>query len=80
MFNKTKVQRPWLIASVALFDAYTDFILSRQAMNCAASALAFSKYTAGGSESLELVQHYAQIVDKDLLQAHKAHSPVDSLR
>lgn len=33
----------------------------------------------GGWESLELVQHYAQMVDEDLLQAHRNHSPVDSL-
>ena len=34
----------------------------------------------GGWESLELVQHYAQMVDEDLMQAHKAHSPVDNLK
>lgn len=33
----------------------------------------------GGWESLDLVYHYAQMVDEDLLQAHKAHSPIDSL-
>jgi hypothetical protein len=34
----------------------------------------------GGWEGLEMVQHYAQMVDDDLLQAHRAHSPVDSLK
>jgi site-specific recombinase XerD len=33
----------------------------------------------GGWSSLDMVQHYAQMVDDDLLQAHKAHSPIDSL-
>ncbi len=32
-----------------------------------------------GHSSLEMVQHYAQMVDDDLLQAHKAHSPIDNL-
>ena len=34
----------------------------------------------GGWASLAMVEHYAQMEDVDLLQAHKAHSPVDSLR
>lgn len=33
----------------------------------------------GGWAGLDMVQHYAQMVDDDLLQAHRAHSPVDSL-
>ncbi|HNE70055.1 MAG TPA: tyrosine-type recombinase/integrase [Anaerolineales bacterium] len=33
-----------------------------------------------GHASLEMVQHYAQMVDDDLLQAHQAHSPMDNLR
>jgi integrase/recombinase XerD len=33
----------------------------------------------GGWTSLDMVQHYAQMVDEDLLQAHAAHSPVDNL-
>jgi site-specific recombinase XerD len=32
-----------------------------------------------GHANLDMVRHYAQIVDDDLLQAHKAHSPVDNL-
>jgi site-specific recombinase XerD len=32
-----------------------------------------------GHSSLEMVQHYAQMVDDDLLQSHQAHSPVDNL-
>jgi hypothetical protein len=35
------------LALVALADAWTDFILSRQAMNVAPSTLAFYHYTAG---------------------------------
>jgi site-specific recombinase XerD len=33
----------------------------------------------GGWESLHMVYHYAQMVDDDLLQAHKQHSPIDNL-
>jgi site-specific recombinase XerD len=33
----------------------------------------------GGWEGLEMVQHYAQMVDEDLLREHKAHSPIDNL-
>jgi integrase/recombinase XerD len=33
----------------------------------------------GGWSSLEMVQHYAQMVEEDLLQAHKNHSPIDNL-
>jgi len=32
-----------------------------------------------GHASLDMVQHYAQMVDDDLLQAHQAHSPMDNL-
>jgi len=32
-----------------------------------------------GHASLTMVTHYAQMVDEDLLQSHKAHSPVDNL-
>jgi site-specific recombinase XerD len=34
----------------------------------------------GGWEGLEMVKHYAQMIDEDLLQAHKAHSPIDNLQ
>jgi hypothetical protein len=32
--SMVKTATAWKLASVALTDAYTDFILSRQAMNC----------------------------------------------
>jgi site-specific recombinase XerD len=32
-----------------------------------------------GHASLDMVQHYAQMVDEDLLQSHKQHSPIDNL-
>jgi integrase/recombinase XerD len=32
-----------------------------------------------GHTSLTMTMHYAQMVDDDLLQAHKAHSPIDNL-
>jgi site-specific recombinase XerD len=47
VFPKTKTEQRWSLASVALTDAYTDFILSRQAMNCTPATLAFYKFTAG---------------------------------
>jgi site-specific recombinase XerD len=33
----------------------------------------------GGWSGLEMVQHYAQMVTDDLVQAHEAHSPIDNL-
>jgi integrase/recombinase XerD len=33
----------------------------------------------GGWEGLEMVKHYAQMVDDDILQAHHEHSPIDNL-
>jgi integrase/recombinase XerD len=33
----------------------------------------------GGWESLQMVEHYAQLVEDDLLRSHKAHSPIDNL-
>ena len=37
----------WKLASVALTDAYTDFILSCQAMNCTPAPMDFYRQTAG---------------------------------
>lgn len=47
MSTKTNTRQVWHLASVALTDAYTDFVLSRQAMNCAPATMDFYKYTAG---------------------------------
>jgi integrase/recombinase XerD len=33
----------------------------------------------GGWEGFDMVKHYAQMVDDDLLQAHTEHSPIDNL-
>ena len=44
---QTKTQEKWLLGSVELRDAYTDFMLSRQAMNCTPSTLAFYHFTVG---------------------------------
>jgi integrase/recombinase XerD len=33
-----------------------------------------------GHSSLEMVRHYAQLMDEDLIREHKAHSPIDNLR
>jgi site-specific recombinase XerD len=45
--SRTLTQAKWTLASVALTDAYTDFILSRQAMNCTAATMEFYRHTAG---------------------------------
>ena len=72
MSPRTVSQQKWILASLTLTDAYTDFILSRQAMQCSPATLDFYKYTAGvflkwseeqGITSLDqvdarLVRHY----------------------
>lgn len=45
---RTQTKQSWTLASVALRDAFTDFMLSRQAMNCAPMTMQFYRYTAGG--------------------------------
>ena len=45
--SKTKTVQTWSLASLALRDAYTDFILSRQAMNCTPVTMSFYRFTAG---------------------------------
>src|SRR6266511_4063340 len=47
MPSKTTVKPKWTLASLSLQDAYTDFMLSRQAMNCTRATLEFYSYTAG---------------------------------
>jgi integrase/recombinase XerD len=45
MIAKTKTD-PGTFASIALTDAYTDFVLSRQAMNCTKATIDFYRHTA----------------------------------
>ena len=47
--------RGWKLASLALTDAYTDFVLSRQAMNCTPAALGHSHTFEYGSEHIAMV-------------------------
>jgi integrase/recombinase XerD len=47
MSPKAIVTQKWTLASLSLHDAYTDFILSRQAMNCTQTTIDFYSYTAG---------------------------------
>lgn len=47
MSLKTEQKSKWTLASYVLNDAYTDFILSRQALQCSPSTLEFYKFTAG---------------------------------
>jgi integrase/recombinase XerD len=44
----TETKQQWRLASVALMDAYTDFMLSRQAMQCTSATMEFYYYAAGG--------------------------------
>jgi hypothetical protein len=44
---KLKIARVWNLASVGLLDGFTDFILSRQTMNCTPSTLQFYRFTVG---------------------------------
>jgi len=47
MSRKTQQKQAWALASVALQDAFTDFMLSRQAMLCTSETLRFYRNTAG---------------------------------
>jgi len=47
MPSKLKKSVVWNLASVALLDGFTDFILSRQAMNCTLSTLQFYRFPVG---------------------------------
>ena len=47
MSQKTQLKRAWTLASLRLSDAYSDFMLSRQAKQCSPATLEFYKYTAG---------------------------------
>jgi integrase/recombinase XerD len=47
MSQKTDLQQKRAVASYALQDAYTDFILSRQAMLCSPKTIRFYHFTAG---------------------------------
>ncbi len=47
MSTQTQTTQKWSLVSVALTDAYTDFMLSRQAMQCSPATLQFYKFTLG---------------------------------
>ena len=47
MSPKTDTKQKWALASYALNDAYTDFILSRQAMLCSPRTLSWYAFTLG---------------------------------
>ena len=47
MPQTTDLQQRWAVASYELQDAYTDFILSRQAMLCSPKTIRFYHFTAG---------------------------------
>jgi site-specific recombinase XerD len=74
MSPRTTTKQAWHLASVALRDAYTDFILSLRAGMDVLHLQAML-----GHEGLEMTRHYVQVVDDDLLREHRAHSSVDWL-
>jgi len=45
--SQTKTIQKWSLASAALRDAYTDFLLSRQAMSCTPVTMVLYRFTAG---------------------------------
>ena len=47
MDTKTQVKVQWNLASFKIADAYTDFILSRQAMQCSPATMEFYRHTSG---------------------------------
>ena len=47
MFSKTDEKQKWALASYALRNAYTDFILSRQAMLCSPKTINWYSFTLG---------------------------------
>ena len=47
MLSQTSTTQTCYLASLPLVDAYTDFILSRQAMQCAQNTMEFYRYTTG---------------------------------
>jgi site-specific recombinase XerD len=47
MSQQTDIKQKWAVASYKLQDAYTDFILSRQAMLCSPKTIRFYHFTAG---------------------------------
>jgi integrase/recombinase XerD len=47
MSQNPNTQNKWSLDSARLLDAYTDFVLSRQAMQCSAATLQFYRFTAG---------------------------------
>jgi site-specific recombinase XerD len=45
MLSATTIKQSGTLASIALNDAYTDFVLSRQAMQCTKATMEFYRYT-----------------------------------
>ena len=47
MLAKTETKQAWALASYALNDAFTDFILSKAAILCSPRTLAWYSFTLG---------------------------------
>jgi integrase len=72
MFNRLSKTTGIHVTAHSLRRTFTILAL-RAGMN------ALHLQNLGGWASLDMVQHYAQMVDDDLLREHKAHSPIDNL-
>jgi len=72
MFNRLSKTTGIHITTHSLRRTFTILAL-RAGMN------ALHLQNLGGWASLDMVQHYAQMVDDDLLREHKAHSSIDNL-
>ena len=72
IFNRIK-KHTWIHVSPHVLRRTFAILALRAGMN------ALHLQNLGGWASLDMVQHYAQMIDEDLLQEHKAHSPIDRL-
>jgi hypothetical protein len=63
MDTQPQVEKKWALASIPLQDAYTDFLLSRQAMMCTPRTLRFYEFTLGKIS--------------EWFESHDVHQPTD---
>lgn len=63
MDTQPQVEKKWALASIPLQDAYTDFLLSRQAMMCTPRTMQFYEFTLGKIS--------------EWLETNNVHQPID---
>jgi len=76
MSKQTITKQKWAVASYLLQDAYTDFILSRQAMLCSPATLMFYSFTAG-----KFIQYLEQngVLKQEEISTHHVHAYLSGL-